>query len=252
MTLTLSRERLVGYKGMLLTPDTASALALLEEWANEVGRTLRLHTPQLGSGHDPLSLLQAGREVHITLHGGQDEGENLYTLWGGAVPRGWTPRLRDPVLEEGHSVFRFFGPWQAVYDRMLAEGRGHLAFSSMCCAAQVDVGRWGGADTEARFIQAGLHRLGRNPGPVDGVIGPRTLAALEALLPDRPTRPMILEYLRTAQPDPSPQRGGNRGHLLIPGHEIVIASFGGVQAWRVQHGAAIQIQGPGRLVVDVR
>lgn len=247
----MHRESLQGYKGMLLTPDTARALSDLEAWASGLGRTLRLHTPPLAPGHDPLSLLQAGREVHITLHGGADDGENLYTLWGGAVPRGWTPRLRDPLLESGSAVFRFFGAWQVVYDRMLAEGRGHLAFSSLCCAAQVDVGRWGGTETEARFIQAGLHRLGYNPGPIDGVIGPRTQAALEALFPERPTRPMILEYLRTAQPDEGAKRSGTRGHLLIPGHEIVIASYGGAQAWRVQHGAAIQIHGPGRIVVDV-
>lgn len=248
----MHRERIRVFKGFMVTADVAEALRLLEGRASEKGWTVKYHKPERPRGHEPLSLLKAGREVHFEFQKpGATPQDALHAAWGCAVPLGFTPKLRHPLIEPGCKVFHFFGPWQSLYGKLLAEGRGHLAFPSVCAAAQVDVGEWGGDKEEARFVQAQLHRIGRNPGPVDGVIGQRTAAAIESLNLARSSIAVVAEHLRTANP-PSQSSKEQRGHLLIPNKELVIQGHGGVKAWPMQNGAGIQVSGPGRLVVDVR
>lgn len=245
------RQRLRTYKGLMVTADTAEALRLLESRANDNGRWRVKYIPLIAKP-DILSLAPAGREVQILFEKvGATAEEALNALWGCAVPLGFAPKLRYPLLEAGSTVFHFFGPWQGLYGRLLAEGRGHLAWPSVCCAAQCDVGEWSGDKEEARFVQAQLHRLGRNCGPLDGVIGPRTAAAIESLALPRGTMVQVAEYLRSAEP-PKNQAQAGRGHLLIQGCTMVVEGYGGVKAWPVQNGAGIEVSGPGRLVVDVR
>ena len=245
------RQRLKTYKGLIVTADTAEALRLLENRANDNGRWKIKYTPQVASS-DPLSLLPAGREVQLAFEKpGVSPQDALNAAWGCAVTLGFTPKLRYPLVEPGSMVFHFFGPWQGLYGLLLAEGRGHLAWPSVCCAAQCDVGEWKGDREEARFIQAQLHRMGRNCGPIDGVIGQRTAAAIESMALPRGTLVQVAEHLRAAEPPKVASQVG-RGHLHIPGYGLVVEGYGGVKAWPIQTGAGIEVTGPGRLVVDVR
>jgi len=247
----MHRVRLMTYKGLIVAPDVAAALRALEARANDAGWRVRYIKPD-PQPYSPLSLLPAGREVWLVFEKDQvDHLTALYAAWGHAVPLGFTPKLRDPLMEPGHMVFRYLGPWQGIYNKMLAEGRGHLAWSSACCAAQLDVGEWKGDKEEPRFVQAQLHRLGRNCGPIDGVVGPRTSAAIESLALPRGSLTLVAEHLLKAEPDKNPAKV-TRGHLHIPGHQLVVEGFGGVKAWPMDSGAGFEVSGPGRVVVDVR
>ena len=245
------RQRLRTYKGLLATADMASALRQLEAQASDRGRWLvKYLKPVMKSS--PLSLLPAGREVHFQFgKTGATSQEALNAAWGVAVPLGFTPKLRYPQVEPGYQVFYYYGPWQGLHNKLLAEGRGHIAWPSLCCAAQADIGEWKGDKEEARFVQAQLHRIGRNPGPIDGVIGQRTAAAIESLNLPRGSMAVVAEHLRTVEPVKNPSTSG-RGHLLIPGRELVVQGYGGVKAWPTQNGAGFEVSGQGRIVVDVR
>lgn len=248
----MHRQRIRVYKGFMVTADVAEALRLLEAKASERGWRVRYTAPERPSGHQPLSLLKAGREVHLRFEKDAEGPQAaLNAAWGCAVPLGFTPKLRHPLVEPGCEVFHYFGPWQGIYGKLLAEGRGHLAFPSVCAAAQVDVGEWAGDKEEARFVQAQLHRLDRNPGPIDGVVGQRTAAAIESLNLARGTLTVVAEHLRTAN-SPKRDQTHQRGHLLVPGHKLVAEGYGGVKVWPMDNGAGIDVSGPGRLVVDVR
>jgi hypothetical protein len=105
----------------------------------------------------------------------------LASLWSVVVPLRFTPWDRNPVPSSTDHVFHFLGPWQTLYERLIASGRGEHAWVSTCIAAQCDVGAWKGDRELQRFVQAQLHRIGQNPGPLDGQIGARTVAAIHAL-----------------------------------------------------------------------
>jgi len=247
------RQKLKTYKGLIVTADVAAAMHTLEAKANENGKWRVSFHSLTPVGHDPLSLVPAGREVHFTFEkAGASAQEALNAAWGCAVPLGFTPKLRYPLVETDSRVFHFFGPWQGLYGLMLAEGRGHLAWPSVCCAAQCDVGEWKGDKEEVRFVQAQLHRLGRNCGPIDGVVGQRTAAAIESLALPRGSMAQVAEHLRTAADIPKNPAQVHRGHLLIPNSGLTIEGYGGVKAWPMPNGAGIEVTGPGRLVVDVR
>lgn len=247
------RQKLHSYKGMLVTADVAETLRLLEAKANERGKwRVRYLKPSRPTGIASESLLKAGREVQFVFErAGAAAQDAMNAAWGCAVPLGFTPHNRYPWGGPNSAIYYFFGPWQRVNDKLLAEGRGHLAWPSVCCAAQVDVGVWEGDKEEARFVQAQLHRVGRNPGPLDGVIGPRTAHAIESLNLPRASLAVVAEHLRTAEPAQG-KNPGKRGHLLVPGREMVVQGYGGVTTWPTQNGAGIQVEGPGRIVVDIR
>jgi len=247
------RTRLMLYKGVAVTPDMAKALRALEASANDSKWKVRFIKPTTTPVHSPISLVPAGREVQLVFErDGVDAQESLYSAWGCAIPLGFTPKLRDPLVDLGFEVYRYFGLWQALYGKLLAEGRGHLAWSSLCCAAQVDAGVWQGGKEEARFVQTQLHRLGRNCGPIDGVVGQRTAAAIESLALPRGSLAVVGEYLRTAESPATTKPKVSRGHIHLPGHDLVVAGYGGVNAWPMDNGAGFEVSGPGRIIVDVR
>jgi hypothetical protein len=247
----MQRIRLMTYKGLIVAPDVAAALRALEAKASESGWRVRYIKPD-DVPYSEMSLLPAGREVWFIF---EKEGSvplhALHAAWGAAVPLGFTPKLRDPLLEPGYQVYRYLGPWQGLYGKLLAEGRGHLAWPSVCCAAQVDVGKWLGDKEETRFVQAQLHRMGRNSGPIDGVVGQRTAAAIESLALPRASLTLVAEHLLKAEPSQR-QEQVSRGHLHLPGRQVVVQGHGGVKAWPMDNGAGFEISGPGRIVVDVR
>ena len=249
------RQRRINHHGVYLTQDTIEALNKLREWAFEAGRwDVTLLGPALkDEPSGPMSMVDTGREVHLRFKRSDvdDPQITLNAAWSCAVPLGFTPWLRHLLVGEGDTVFHFFGPWQPIYDRLLAEGRGHLAWSSVCAAAQVDVGVWKGGQEEAVFAQAQLHRLGRNCGAVNGVIGPRTKICIESLGLRRSSLAALVEYLRTAEPEPVVEQERQRGHLVLPGQMLTFGTFGGVKAIKSDRGAALVVDGPGRLIVDV-
>ena len=246
------RQKLRTYKNLVVTADTAEALRLLENRANDQGRWRVKFLPN--SPTTPTDMQLAGREVRLVFErdGKPDPQDALNAAWGLAIPLGFTPKLRYPLLEDGHETFHYFGPWQSLYGCLLAEGRGHLAWPSVCAAALVDVGAWTGDKEEVRFVQAQLHRVGRNCGPIDGVVGPRTAAAIESLALPRGSLTLVAEHLRMAEPQAPVHQHTGRGHLVLPGFRLVTEGFGGVKAWPMTNGAGIEVTGPGRIVVDIR
>lgn len=258
MSTPLRRQRLQPSRWGRLTPDTLRALSSLEEAAfKKGGWRLSLVKSPPGQDVPPESLLSAGREVLIRLtHPDKDVHPQraLDALWGFAVPAGFTPRARYPLLSDPHaSVFHYLGPWGPLYERVIAEGKGHLAWPSVCAAARVDVGAWEGANEEAVFVQAQLHRIGHNPGPVDGVIGERTLKVMRSLGLGRPSLAKVVEHLKTALPPKAPpavQRQA-KGHITIPGRALQVQTYGGVVATRQTEGVSLKVTGPGRVVVDI-
>lgn len=248
----MQRIRLVLHHGIYVAPDVAVAMVELEARASKTGWVVKFFRSDHPT-YSPLSLAPAGREVAFEFQkAGSDQQAALYAAWGTAVPLGFTPKLRDPLLEPGYRVYHYLGPWQALYGKMLAEGRGHLAWSSVCCAAQLDAGAWKGDKEETRFVQAQLHRWGRNCGPVDGVVGPRTAGAIESLSLPRGSLTLVAEHLLKNEPPEMPETRSSRGHLYLPGRQLVVQGHAGVKAWSMDSGAGFEVSGPGRIVVDVR
>jgi hypothetical protein len=254
----MRRSNLQNYRGFTLTEDTAKALHALEERANQLGKwKLDILGPKPGTDRGSVvSLAPAGREIHIKLRrSDRSEQESLNAAWACAVPLGFTPHDRWPRPSATDHIFYFLGPWSAINDRLLAEGRGHLAWPSVCIAAQCDVGVWDGDKGTERFIQSQLHRIGKNVGPIDGVIGPRTQAAIASLGLDRPSLAQVEVHLKAALPPQRPTyqpKQAARGHISIPGHKVRVQAFGGVRATQNgESGAALMADGNGRLVVEV-
>jgi len=246
--------QLVNFRGTTLTDDTAKAVESLDRKVTESGWKLLILGPVPGSeDHNLKSLVPAGREIHLSLerNGDLDTQNILNALWGYAIPLGFTPQRRYPVPGEGDLVFHFYGPWRPLMDRLFAEGRGHLVWPSLCCASLVDVQRWQGDKTVERFIQAQLHRTGHNCGPVDGVIGPRTARAIEALGLPRADLKAVQGHLQGLQDNPPTLIERRTGSVQLPGQKFTLGATGGLKVTRTKTGAALVIDGPGRLVIDV-
>lgn len=99
----------------------------------------------------------------------------LDRLWELAIPLGWTPVIKKPdetARESWH--MDFMGPWSHVKDRLGYEQ------AAMCACLDIGEGREVFERYEQRCIQAQLHRAGFNVGDVDGYLGKRTKAALNA------------------------------------------------------------------------
>jgi len=255
--MKLSRIKLVRFKGMDLTPDTAEALTALEETAFAKGgwriEFLKDRQGKRPGAQHPICEAR-GRWVSMMLAHPDltiPSSRRREALWGFAVPLGFTPWDRWPIGSDSDDLFVFSGPWKALKDRLMAEGRGHLAWPSFCTATELDVGTWSGDKKVARFVQAQLHRIGLNPGPIDGMVGPRTVSAMETLGLKRPSLETVAEYLGTAEAPKAPPQMTGKGHIVIPGRKLVFSAMGQVNAVKTAQGAALTIQGPGRIIVDV-
>lgn len=253
----MRRQHLHNHLGMALTLDTIEAFRALEKAADERGWLVEVTNipPPIPPSEGPLSLHPAGRQVQFCLRrpeGETDLQQALNAAWGFAVPLGFTPWTRYPLVgAPGEYVFHFFGPWRVVYDRLMSEGRGHLAWPSLCCAAQVDVGVWDSVDADRRFVQAQLHRVGRNCGAIDGIIGPRTTECIDTLGLKRADFTRVAEYLQEMD-DPSIKvKPRQVGHVALPGRDLSISAFGGVKVTRTSQGATLTVDGPGRVILDV-
>ncbi len=248
------RQSLISYQGFLLTKDTATAIESLKAKVAETGWRVLLEGPVPGSEEgNPHSLVPAGREIHVRFaQGDSSEQAALNALWGCAVPLGFTPWCRYPLAGEPKTnVLHYFGPWRVLYDRLMSEGRGHLAWPSVCCAAQCDVGQWKGERGLELMLQAQLHRVGRNCGPLDGVIGPRTAQAIQSLGWGKLTLEQIVEQLCEIGGEPPQSTARQVGHIALSNRQLSVAATGGVKVARTKQGATLTVDGPGRVVLDI-
>lgn len=264
----LERISLVAYRRAAITPDMAEALRQLEIRARAVGG-IRLSfeaRPQAldwkeaerepGPTKNPpsASMWVAGREARLRvkfLGREASRWEELAMLWGLAVPLGFTPWDRYPMPSRTDEVFHYLGPWQTILDTLGGEGRGELAWPSMCSAAQVDIGRWQGDQPVERFIQAQLYRLGHPCGPIDGEVGPRTLGALRLAGLQGVPLSEAANYLMEFEDPEVPESQRQTGYISAPGHRLSVHTTGKVYSTTTRTGAALTIDGPGRVIVDV-
>lgn len=264
--MSLTRTQLVAHRSSVTTPDTAERLRQLE--ARVAKWHTRLHLAYTGvkrtdanwrgAGKNPhLSMAPSGREVRLRVQLPADRPsdearhQEVAMLWGFAVPLGFTPWNRYPVPGPEDDLFHYLGPWQTLFDHLCSEGRGELAWPSVCCAAQCDVGTWEGDKRVERFVQSQLHRLGLHCGPVDGVIGERTQGALNALGITGKTLEEIAEVLKQYR-EPSRPKGERRfGHIVIDGDDVAVFAHGQIAAQRTKQGVALAIDGPGRVILDI-
>lgn len=236
----------INYRGIVATQDMAQALRALNAKAGENGWRLELVKKVL---RQPMA--DAGREVQFRLHhSGKTNQQGLEAAWGFAVPLGFTPWARWPVGgSEADWVFHFLGPWQTVADNLLAEGRGQMAWPSVEAAALADVGK--GLRCTEKFVQAQLHRIGKNPGPVDGIIGPRTTGQLETLALDRSSLTQVAEQLKGMESFKARTGKAKAGHIFVHGRQTVVQAVGAIQVQQHPHGALLAVRGPGRVLVDI-
>lgn len=266
----LTREKLVAYRSAQLTPDTAERLRRLEARAASLGDMKVVFEPDPGPGWEKvvaspgpsglpptLSLRPAGREVRMRIrlptHPGSEDARRqteVETLWSLAIPLGFVPWTRYPLPGHGDDLFHCLGPWQMLYDSLCGEGRGELAWPSVCAAAQVDVGRWEADRHLERFVQAQVHRLGIPVGPIDGIVTERLQEAIRALgLGGLALKDVARALAGMETPEPS-QAERRIGHVIVPGN-VVAMSHGRVAATRTRNGFALTIDGPGRVILDI-
>ena len=274
----MKRLNLVQYRRGSLTPDTIEALRHLEMRAKRVpDMELRLNaesrvttsmsyeevTKDPGpTGLPPQwSAVPTGREVYLSLDFVNDEGDEvdrherqLAVLWGLAVPLGFVPWSRYPLPGQHEKVFHYVGPWHPMMDALMGMGRGEEVWPSFCAAAQSDVGNWEGNRPVERMVQSQLHRLGHNCGPVDGIVGNSTEAALRGSgffgLPLSGLVEKLINTEGTTAPPSSEEK--QEGHIILPPGNFSISSYGQVRTVQTPQGASLDISGPGRIVVDLR
>ena len=183
----------------LCTPDTKAAILAVAGDLTALGFGLRLsdlfrsHDAQQQAHLDYVqgrkkafsppaggSMHEAGRAMDIDL---SSIGVPLAKFWEIAAARGFTPIIDKP--EPGRSESWHFdcrGSHDAVYRyadfRQGRRGRGalHADGAERDSRHRRDAGY--GTAQDAAFLQAGLIRLGADPGKIDGVIGDRTKGAL--------------------------------------------------------------------------
>lgn len=249
----MKRTPLRSHKGVLVTPDTFEAVGQLKKQASLKGFRVSVDSSENHAQSSPLS--KAGREVLITFTREHTHPqERLNALWALAIPLGFTPLSRYPILKGPSEVFHFFGEWRSVYDRLMAEGRGHLALPALTAAALSDVGLWGGERSEVFFIQAQLHRLGRNPGALDGVIGPRTIGAIESLSLDKVPTPLLPSKLASMETHKQSKGPIEKGVVALntSSRRLTVRGHGGVVVNQNTKGASFEVHSPCRIVVDIR
>jgi len=195
----------------IATPDTAAALLALSDAVAAEGGDLRItelhrdtevqaaartrYENWLHAGkpptHDPAfehatmkphyvarpgrTFHSAGRAIDIDLDAlwfdRAPASRRLDLLWDVAVPLGWRPVIRQPdehASEAWH--LDYLGPWRKVLDLH--------GYETAAICANLDVGNTTLPRSDARWIQAQLHRAGFDVGDVDGYLGPRTEAGL--------------------------------------------------------------------------
>lgn len=266
-------DQLVAYRSAKVTADTAEALRQLE-LAGKAKGGVRF---EFGGVHHqlfswagvekdagptglsaPLSMRPTGREVYLRAdlidYQGPERGRSLAELslmWALAVPLGFIPFSRYPVPGPTDRVFHYLGPWASLGDFLQGDGRGDLAWPSMVSAAQCAVGTWEGERISERSVQTHLHRLGIHCGPVDGLIGERTLSALRSLGLGGLSMHEAIEALQAMRGAPAQKKGERRlGHFSMAEGDLPEAfSSGLIHTIKTRTGFSVSVDGPGRLIL---
>lgn len=231
--------------------DMASALTLMECTIHEKIPSAVFKVQETVES----SLGEAGRELHMTLHVNDERRVDL--LWGFAIPHGFTPYLRYPEqMPPYDAIFHFLGPWQMVYSHYTSSGRGETAWEATKYAARIDAGlktpSFLSDDRRVEgFVQSHLHRLGFNIGYIDGKIGdPETMALRSLGLAGMTLEDAAMKIASIRPPSQDTSNSPYRGTVLVKGLTRA-QGFGDVQAIPTNHGAAIKVSGPGRVVLDI-
>ena len=263
--------KLVQHKNTLLTPDTIEALnragsQLVENYGDRFSLSYRGCPTSIKDWGDVerapgptkmspfASMLQTGREVCIELKSSrEDRGEALLSvLWSVLVPNGFVPWDRYPLPSPTSHVFHYFGDWINVGDSLQGEGRGEHSWYLMCVASQLEVDKWEGGRVTERSIQAGLHKLGIPCGPIDGIVGDRTIGALKALGILGQTFEESLKSLNQLQTTPKKKSNRRRfGRLFIEESNMRVFTSGSVTSQKTRNGYVLTSWGPGVLNVIV-
>lgn len=247
----LRRQPLQTWGPLTVPEDTLAALAQIEAFAAHHKCKIRY---EKAPGFD---LNTAGRAVQLTFV--ERDGEVLSreiaerVMWSLAVPCGFTPHDRYLVSgSESSLVFNHLGIWRPLHDRLLGEGRGDLLWPSLLNAARADVGKLESDREVEIFIQAQLHRIGFNCGPVDGIIGPRTV---ECIKQSGLSGLELSEVAKILSEQKSgrvrKQENPGKGHIILPNHEFTVTAVGEVSSIRITDGASLIIRGPGRVILDI-
>lgn len=260
------------YRQTVVTPDTYEAMCRLERAATRLNQDITIEYGGVSStraswegveenagplGLPPhLSMRPTGREVYLRVGGVDDPMHALAILWGLAVPLGFMPWDRYPIPSITSHVFHYFGQWSTVGDFLHGEGQGDLAWPSMVCASQIEVGTWsrglGDNQTTERTVQMHLHRLGIHCGPIDGTIGPVTLSAMKALGLGGMEINRVVESLSVMRVPSGPVQDERvRGHVVLGGVPMEAFTSGGVNTVKTRNGYAVTVDGPGRLILNV-
>ena len=264
-------KKLVTYRSGLVAPDVPEAVTRLEQAAAAIpGARLYFSAPRVDQvsweavEKDPgltcmpphLSMRPAGREVSLKLDLDEFEGSKthkacaeLEALWGLAVPLGFVPWQRYPVVSPQQQIFHYLGPWASVIDSLHGEGRGEAAWPSACAAAQVEVGQWEGPRAENIRIQSQLHRLGIPCGPIDGHIDDRTLSALRALGLGGKEMVSVAKTLARMRPPRVVNKARRNGQIIMSQCEAF--SSGLVHTTKTNAGYAVTVDGPGTVTLIV-
>lgn len=239
--------KLVSYRGSFVHPECLEPLHKMNEKGKSLGwKSFRIEACRFGAHEfNPISALQTGREFHIQV------GGSIESLWSVAIPLGFIPWNRYPIEDESSHIFHYYGKWAPIIDFLHSEGRGELAWSSFCCAALVEIGAWKGDKPQEREIQAHLHRLGIHCGPVDGIIGQRTLSALKNLGLAELRHENILENIRNWELKEEEKQEPKLGHIYLGGHKASVFTSGEVQAIQSNNGYTISIEGSGKIIIFV-
>lgn len=268
------RSQLVQHKNGVFTPDTVDILRRLERKVAPLKPKLTIRGRSrldMGWEHvrkDPgptglppeWNAAPTGREVYIRLHFTEDEESpasrrerELAMLWAIAVPLGLVPYTRYPLPGPHDEVFHYFGEWETMMDQLLGAGRGEAGWPAFCCAGQLDVGTWEGPRATERLVQAHLHRIGYNVGPIDGVLGNKTQGGLKAAgLHSLPLKEVAARIERMDPKVPQLFEKTIQGRLELSDVDFSIHPYGQVRAVRTVQGADLHVSGPGRIVLDVR
>lgn len=257
---------LISYRSSGVTEDTRLALVELEKAAVAMGgvRVAYSGVPLrecswegVGANPGPLQLPEAlsmrptGREVYLELEGAPNRLEAVSLLWSLAVPLGFIPWNRYPLPGLHDNVFHYLGPWRMLGDFLHGEGRGEYAWPSICCAAQSQVGTWGGPKAIECKVQMHLHRLGVHCGTLDGMVSERTLTALKALGLGGVPLEECLESLEGMSPPKQSLRDRGTGYVTLGDVKSEAFTTGGLHSLRTPTGYSLTIDGPGKMILQV-
>jgi hypothetical protein len=142
-----------------------NALAIQQAWLNERETRLAQGTPDLTRQEDMLAFQQ-------TWSGEPETGRCYASVFIPAQYR--TVAVTKPIeVPKGENLPRLY---QTVTEQVKVSDE-HMSQEEILCASDI-------TPTRVITIQRSLHRGGYYPGPIDGVVGQKTMAAINAFQKD--------------------------------------------------------------------